>query len=1006
MFLVKKHMKMCPFAVASRANLNNSSDAMPVMHPSPPMVDMTTAEEPSYPEEGTSDAARAPCQDPPEIIAEMATVMLSCVEKGCRKEIESLIKIVHKADFDKDVFTAWINNIDDCDRFDCNRYDGLLHHEGFIRTPVRLEGPGQTEVPSLYSKNIVQVLQKQVALTRKDDAIFQIPDVPSATPGHPMETGHFKDVIEGIRSDVMKSKGQNGAWWNDSDKNFPRSFVGLVQLYSDKTATTLKANALVAYPIHAVLLNFSLTHRRFLIDNGYTIVGFLPVGAGGYLDDEKDSTENISDSTLGIEAHIPIPLKDYIRTASHKRGREEKMGNLHGAILQVLQPLAACSQTGFLARCREDEEWNCFPTIASYCSDIPEGKDVSGILHGTLVKKPCIRCTASMDDIQALSRRPLRTMADTITARRAVTTTMALNVPENVEDILKAISLAPWGTVFEHLCNVLHFLPSDVYSMFTFETLHNLHLGWSKLLKFCYICYLSSEQVMTHRPGKPDKPASSMKNSVLRAVNSMLTEIQTKYPMPGRNVDFAKKEASSGLNGLFTNDGLKGMLEGKDYQAVDYIFPFVAAFTDRCLGRVDSHEQTTVHTKYTELMNLVTGNGTGVSKPDITELVSTLKRTVVETFKDHCEKGLFTLKFHTMDHLAEDISRFGSCKFLDAGAFEHFNLAIKRSYRTGSLRHATRMSETVNNMGRVMKRGRITSEERRSSPYNLPQPRSVRVGEGGNHLAGRGYRSIGTEGTLEDIIHLGQQCGVGQDHLDAFSKHLLRMMNMGTVKVLGKVLRDQMDIMSPDCPNERTTITLHKSGFVVGGFVPDLKHYDRENNIIRSSEDWGGEKVVQRIFADDKFGHMRKAKNSFVLVRGGTEQEPQTWIGKVVLLLRSKSSFNGKVGEFAFIQYFDCCPPADAIDKELGCVCLRWARTDDEHGASSNMISPGNVVIAGEWFGLAPIESVEGTVHIVRANMAIHPHTPELPWTSHRFYINRFYREVNTTTWVPKQDGA
>ena len=70
------------------------------------------------------------------------------------------------------------------------------------------------------------------------------------------------------------------------------------------------------------------------------------------------------------------------------------------------------------------------------------------------------------------------------------------------------------------------------------------------------------------------------------------------------------------------------------------------------------------------------------------------------------------------------------------------------------------------------------------------------------------------------------------------------------------------------------------------------------------------------------------------------------------------------------------------------------------------MISPGNVVIAGEWFGLAPIESVEGTVHIVRANMAIHPHTPELPWTSHRFYINRFYREVNTTTWVPKQDGA
>lgn len=141
------------------------------------MVDMTITEEPSYTEEGTTDAARTPCQDPPEIIAEMATVMLSCVEKGCRKEIQRLIQILHKPDFDKEVFTACINNIDDCDRLDSNwnRYDGLLRHEGFIRTPVRLEAPGKMVVPFLHTKNIVKVLQKQVDMTRKDDAIFQCP---------------------------------------------------------------------------------------------------------------------------------------------------------------------------------------------------------------------------------------------------------------------------------------------------------------------------------------------------------------------------------------------------------------------------------------------------------------------------------------------------------------------------------------------------------------------------------------------------------------------------------------------------------------------------------------------------------------------------------------------------------------------------------------------------------------------------------------------------------------
>lgn len=36
------------------------------------------------------------------------------------------------------------------------------------------------------------------------------------------------------------------------------SFVGFLQIFSDKTATTLKITALVTYPPHAILLNVSL----------------------------------------------------------------------------------------------------------------------------------------------------------------------------------------------------------------------------------------------------------------------------------------------------------------------------------------------------------------------------------------------------------------------------------------------------------------------------------------------------------------------------------------------------------------------------------------------------------------------------------------------------------------------------------------------------------------------------------------------------------------------------
>lgn len=46
----------------------------------------------------------------------------------------------------------------------------------------------------------------------------------------------------------------------------------------------------------------------------------------------------------------------------------------------------------------------------------------------------------------------------------------------------------------------------------------------------------------------------------------------------------------------------------------------------------------------------------------------------------------------------------------------------------------------------------------------------------------------------------------------------------------------------------------------------------------------------------------------------------------------------------------------------------------------------------GEWFGVVSFDTIVGTVHVLRSNFAIHPFTPELPWSHHRFYINRFYR--------------
>lgn len=69
---------------------------------------------------------------------------------------------------------------------------------------------------------------------------------------------------------------------SESDKK-PR-FAGMVQVYTDKTATTVKAFATVTYPVRVTLLNFTNELRRYLSDNGHTFAGLLLVSTAAQLD--------------------------------------------------------------------------------------------------------------------------------------------------------------------------------------------------------------------------------------------------------------------------------------------------------------------------------------------------------------------------------------------------------------------------------------------------------------------------------------------------------------------------------------------------------------------------------------------------------------------------------------------------------------------------------------------------------------------------------------------------
>lgn len=48
------------------------------------------------------------------------------------------------------------------------------------------------------------------------------------------------------------------------------------------------------------------------------------------------------------------------------------------------------------------KQWKCHPTLISYCCDIPEGKDMSGVKHGATTC-PCICCLTTQEEILDLT---------------------------------------------------------------------------------------------------------------------------------------------------------------------------------------------------------------------------------------------------------------------------------------------------------------------------------------------------------------------------------------------------------------------------------------------------------------------------------------------------------------------------------------------------------------------------------------------------------------------------
>lgn len=101
------------------------------------------------------------------------------------------------------------------------------------------------------------------------------------------------------------------------------------------------------------------------------------------------------------------------------------------------------------------------------------------------------------------------------------------------------------------------------------------------------------------------------------------------------------------------------------------MFPFVVDFIDRSTWQKRSLHMTSVHTLYNEI---VCDLKRDVEQQiwDEKELgrlyrtVNQFKTILVEKFNQYCDSGLDTLKYHLLDHMVEDLQRFGTLSVKDS----------------------------------------------------------------------------------------------------------------------------------------------------------------------------------------------------------------------------------------------------------------------------------------------------------------------------------------------------
>ena len=587
----------------------------------------------------------------------------------------------------------------------------------------------------------------------------------------------------------------------------------------------------------------------------------------------------------------------------------------------------------------------------------------------------------------------------------------------------------------------------DMHIIFSFEPLHNLHLGISKLLKSCLSERLRSTELETSevsiRGGKKKTfPFRAVRMVILTGINRMLSHIQRYSPISGVRIDFSKGGSDGNEKGLYGPEGnVIGMLEGKDYRNLDMVFPFVGMFLDRACGETTTAVSTNLFVMYVEIVQeslSYTPDGTTMWNENkvlsLEKKIRMFKNMANRLYSTHQKSELCTQKVQMLDHIVEDIRRLGGLRYSDASLYEYSHTIVKAAHRATSRRRHSAMEETISAYSKNISCAEVDQE---TSIVSVQRP---------------GNRSINIQKTLPKADEAARSfdCATLVKHRRAVSipqiertRRIMRRQrialekgNKETVEKLdiamqsvqkealeivqdmgetaSRMFHKEMTIMQSRRAGEnggRTSFNLFRvaSGYVSGVTTPTISNFDCRRCTV--SIDQNGTRKSQRfVSAKGFYGNpgLRQDCVTFQASESNNAGSVDLWFAKLLGLFRTVSETIDESGrdreeQWAFVQFFDVTPLKDEVDKSLGCIRLVWARGDDDTTeCREESVRNSTKEKERKWFALLPVSTIRGVVQVVRGDYGIDRrclgvNMEDVSWEKQHFYVNRFLFETDST---------